>query len=50
MIPLEEAKDLYENVATEQRRLVVIPHAEHNDIMIRDMDLYFGAIAEFVFA
>jgi len=50
MIPLEEAKDLYEHVATERKRLVIIPKAEHNDIMIRDMDLYFGAIEEFVFA
>lgn len=49
MIPLEEAKDLYEHAATQKKRLVVIPRAEHNDIMVRDMDLYFGAIQEFVF-
>ena len=50
MIPLEEARDLFENVATEKKRLVIIPEADHNDIMIRDMDLYFGAIEEFVLA
>ena len=49
MIPLAEAKDLLENVATQEKRLVIIRDADHNDIIIRDMDLYFGAIEEFVF-
>lgn len=50
MIPLAEAKDLLDNVATQEKRLVIIRDADHNDIVIRDMDLYFGAIEEFVFA
>ncbi len=50
LIPLEEGIDLYENVATEERRLVVIPGADHNDIMVRDIDLYMGSIEELVFA
>jgi len=50
LIPLEEALDLYEHVPAESRRLVIIPGADHNDIMVRDIDLYFGAIEELVFA
>lgn len=49
MIPLDEAKDLYENVATEKRDLVIIPGADHNDLMLVGMQLYFEAIREFVF-
>jgi len=49
LIPLTEAQDLYEHSPAGNKRLVVIPQADHNDIMIRDMDLYFGAIQEFVF-
>jgi fermentation-respiration switch protein FrsA (DUF1100 family) len=49
LIPLEEAKDLFENVATKEKRLVVIPEADHNDIMMADMPTYFRAIEEFVF-
>jgi len=29
---------------------VIIPGADHNDILIRDMALYFGAVEEFVYA
>jgi alpha-beta hydrolase superfamily lysophospholipase len=49
LIPLEEAKDLFENAATKEKRLVIIPEADHNDIMMADMPTYFGAIEEFVF-
>ena len=49
LIPLEEAKDLFENVATEEKRFVIIPEADHNDIMMADMPTYFRAIEEFVF-
>lgn len=48
LIPLEEGRDLYENVAAVDKRLVVIPGAGHNDIMVRDLDLYFGAIADLI--
>ncbi len=47
-IPLEEAKSLFANVPAGEKRLVVIPEAGHNDIMMADMPAYFGAIREFV--
>jgi len=50
LIPFEEAKDLFENAAAKSKRLVVIPGADHNDIMMTDTQAYFGAIEEFIFA
>jgi uncharacterized protein len=50
LIPLEEAKDLFENAAAKGKRLVIIPGADHNDIMMTDTQAYFRAIEEFIFA
>jgi len=50
LIPLTEARDLFENVATKKKRLVIIPGADHNTIMMVGMEPYFKAIGEFVFA
>ena len=50
MIPLDQARDLFQSSASEKKRLVIIPEADHNDILMRDIDLYFGAVAEFVSA
>ena len=48
LIPLSEAKDLFRNVATKDKRLVIIPRADHNNIMMLDMEQYFAAIRDFV--
>lgn len=48
LIPVEEAVNLYNEVGTEDKRLVIIPGAGHNDIMIVGMKQYFAAITEFV--
>jgi len=50
LIPLTEARDLFENVATKEKRLVIIPGADHNTIMMVGIGPYFKAIEEFVFA
>lgn len=50
LIPLTEARDLFENVATKEKRLVIIPGADHNTIMMVGIEPYFEAIEEFVFA
>jgi alpha-beta hydrolase superfamily lysophospholipase len=50
LIPLTEARDLFENVATKEKRLVIIPGADHNDLMMVGMEPYFEAIREFIFA
>jgi fermentation-respiration switch protein FrsA (DUF1100 family) len=50
LIPVSEARDLFQNSAAKQKRLVIIPHADHNDIMVSGIQQYFTAIVEFVFA
>ncbi len=48
LIPVAEARDLFENSATKKKRLVIIDGAGHNDIMVVDVESYFGTIKEFV--
>jgi hypothetical protein len=45
-----EGEDLFHNVAAKAKRLVIIPRANHNNIMLVDMEQYLAAIREFVFA
>jgi hypothetical protein len=49
LIPVEEARDLYHNSAAEDKRLVIIPKADHNTIFLVGMREYLKAIKEFVF-
>ena len=50
LIPPGEATALYEGIGSEEKRLVIIPGADHNDIMLIGMEQYFSAIREFVTA
>jgi alpha-beta hydrolase superfamily lysophospholipase len=48
LIPPTEGKALFENAASRNKNLVIIPDAEHNDIMLVGMERYFKAIKEFI--
>jgi uncharacterized protein len=48
LVPLEEAKRFYDNLGSAEKRLVVIPGADHNDIMFTGIDRYFEAIKKFI--
>jgi uncharacterized protein len=48
LVPLEEAKRFYDNLGSAEKKLVVIPGADHNDIMFTGMDQYFTAITNFI--
>lgn len=48
IIPVTEARDLFENAAARTKQMVVIRGAGHNDIMMVGMEKYFKAIREFV--
>lgn len=50
LIPPAEGEALFHNVAAEDKRLVIIPRASHNDIMWVGRERYFQSIKEFVFA
>jgi pimeloyl-ACP methyl ester carboxylesterase len=49
LIPVSEATTLHEEIGSQQKRLVIIPRANHNDIMLLETEQYFSAIRDFVF-
>jgi alpha-beta hydrolase superfamily lysophospholipase len=48
IVPLSEAELLYEQIGAKDKELVVIPEANHNDIMSTGTDQYFDALQRFV--
>ena len=48
LIPLSRATELYNSIGSKEKRLVVIPGADHNDIMLVGTKQYFSAVSEFV--
>jgi alpha-beta hydrolase superfamily lysophospholipase len=48
LIPLSEAEELLRLCAAEEKRLVVIPQADHNTLMMKGRERYFRAIEEFI--
>jgi alpha-beta hydrolase superfamily lysophospholipase len=48
LVPLAEAKRLYDDLTSEKKELVVIPDADHNSIFFADTERYFAAIRTFV--
>ena len=49
LVPLSEGKTLFTASAAEDKKLVVIPGADHNNIMWVGMERYLQAIKEFIF-
>ena len=48
IIPVEEGEELYRNSGAQEKNILVIPGADHNDIMVVKQSLYFDTIQEFV--
>ena len=48
LVPLEQGKDLYQTLGSEQKELLVIPGADHNDIMFVDPEQYMQAVEKFI--
>lgn len=48
LVPFAEGQLMYDHIPSGEKRLVMIPHASHNDIMFMDMRRYFGAIDDFI--
>jgi alpha-beta hydrolase superfamily lysophospholipase len=49
LIPATDGQELYHSCAAEDKRLLLIPGAGHNDLMMVGRAQYFGAIRKFVF-
>ena len=48
LAPVEEAREMYEEAASKNKRMLTIPGAGHNDLLYRGIEEYFSAIREFV--
>lgn len=48
LIPPSEAEELYSLCAADDKRLVVVPRADHNNLLMVGRDRYFQAIQEFI--
>ena len=48
LAPVEQAREMYESFASEQKRILTIPGAGHNDLLYRGINEYFMAIRDFV--
>ena len=49
IIPLDEGIQLYNGSGAREKELLIIPNANHNDLMVVGMDQYFEAIETFIF-
>lgn len=48
LVYLKEGKLVYEQLGSEQKELLIIPGAGHNDIIFMDREKYFGVLGKFV--
>lgn len=48
ILPVTEGHELYQNSGAEEKKLLIITGADHNNVMVINQDLYFGTIEEFV--
>ena len=48
LVPLENAKAIYQHLGAQGKELLVIPSATHNDIMIVGFKDYFNALQQFI--
>ena len=48
LVPLENAKDIYQHLGTKEKELLIIPSATHNDIMLVGFKEYFNTLQQFI--
>jgi alpha-beta hydrolase superfamily lysophospholipase len=48
LVHLENAKEIYQHLGTQDKKLLIIPSATHNDIMLVGFRSYFNALQEFI--
>jgi fermentation-respiration switch protein FrsA (DUF1100 family) len=48
LVPFENARDLYDHLGSQEKKLLAIPSATHNDVLVVGFKEYFEAIEQFV--
>jgi len=49
LAPVEHAEEMFRSFASQDKRMLVIPGAGHNDLLYKGMDEYFRAIGDLIF-
>ena len=50
LVPVQQGKTIYDNVATEDKQLLIIPGVDHNTIFFGGMEQYLQTLKDFVSA
>jgi len=48
LVPPKEAKDIFNHLGTDKKELLIIPSANHNDIMLVGFQKYFDVLQRFI--
>lgn len=48
LVPLQNGREIYDHLGTQNKELLVIPSATHNDIMLVGLKEYFSALQAFI--
>ncbi len=48
LVPLQEGRGLFVTLGSTKKELVIIPRADHNNIMFVALEQYFGVIQNFM--
>jgi alpha-beta hydrolase superfamily lysophospholipase len=48
LVPLQEGKDLFSQLGSKKKEMVIIPRADHNTILFAGMKQYFDALEKFI--
>ncbi len=48
LVPVKEAKDILKHLGTDKKELLIIPSANHNDIMLVGFQKYFDVLQRFI--
>ncbi len=48
ILPVKEGEELYQGSGAQDKSILIVPGADHNDIMMVEQSLYFDTIEEFV--
>ncbi len=48
LVPPKEARDIFSHLGTDKKELLIIPSANHNDMMLVGFQKYFNAIQQFI--
>ena len=48
LVPVREAKDIFNHLRADKKELLIIPSANHNDIMLVGFQKYFDALQRFI--